>query len=34
METIAPFWSKIIARELVVPWSNDKMYVGMQAIFK
>jgi hypothetical protein len=30
---IFPFSLKIIDRELVVPWSNDKIYCGMKQWF-
>jgi len=32
-ETMFPSLSKIIERELVVPWSNDKIYCGMKQWF-
>src|SRR6478736_5036015 len=32
-ETIFPCLLKIIERELVVPWSNDKIYCGMKQWF-
>jgi hypothetical protein len=33
-DTGNPIWSKIIARELVVPWSSARMYLSMITGFK
>ena len=34
VDTISPFLLNIIARELVVPWSNDKIYCGIKQILR